>query len=100
MPKPIDPYQVLVRPLITEKGTLLSSLNKYPFEVHPGANKIQIKHAVELAFNVRVHSVNTLTVHGKVKRSGRKRLPALQKNWKKAIVTLEPGEKIELFAGV
>lgn len=100
MPKPIHPYQVLVRPLITEKGTALGALDKYPFEVHVGANKIQIKAAVELAFGVKVRAVNTLTVHGKTKRRGRQRIPSTGRSWKKAIVTLEPGEKIELFAGV
>jgi large subunit ribosomal protein L23 len=100
MAKAIHPYAVLVRPLITEKGTMLGALDKYPFEVHVDANKIQIRHAVELAFDVKVRSVNTLTVHGKVKRGGKRRLPTTKRSWKKAIVTLEPGEKIELFAGV
>lgn len=100
MPKPIHPYQVLVRPLITEKGTMLSAIDKYLFEVHADANKIQIKQAVELAFSVRVHHVNTLTVHGKTKRRGRQRIPSTSRSWKKAVVTLEPGEKIEVFAGV
>lgn len=100
MSKEIHPYAVLVRPLITEKGTMLSGLDKYLFEVRQDANKIQIKAAVELAFTVKVKSVNTLTVHGKVKRRGAKRLPSTGRSWKKAIVTLEPGEKIEMFAGV
>jgi len=100
MPKAIHPYAVLVRPLITEKGTMLGALDKYPFEVQIGANKIQVKEAVELAFGVKVHAVNTLTVHGKPKRRGRQRVESTGRSWKKAIVTLKPGEKIELFAGV
>jgi|SRR5579875_2499071 len=100
MSKEIHPYAVLIRPLITEKGTMLSGLNKYPFEVHIDANKIQIKQAVEKAFNVKVRSVNTMIVKGKTKRRGPRRLPSTTRTWKKAIVTLEPGQTIELFAGV
>jgi large subunit ribosomal protein L23 len=98
MPKAIHPYTVLVRPLITEKGTVLSSMSKYPFEVRDDANKLQIKHAVELAFNVRVQSVNTMKMHGKLRRVGRN--TGKTKDWKKAVVTLEPGQTIELFEGV
>jgi large subunit ribosomal protein L23 len=79
---------------------MLSSLDKYPFEVHIDANKIQIKQAVEAAFDVKVRDVNTLTVHGKTKRRGRRRMVSTGRTWKKAIVTLEPGQKIEFFAGV
>ena len=98
MPKAIHPYDVLVRPLITEKGTYLSGLNKYPFEVLRDANKLQIKEAVELAFNVRVSAVNTMIMHGKMRRVGKNQ--GLTKDWKKAVVTLEPGQSIELFEGV
>jgi large subunit ribosomal protein L23 len=98
MPKAIHPYDVLVRPLITEKGTYLSALNKYPFEVRRDANKLQIKEAVELAFNVRVSSVNTMVMHGKMRRIGKNM--GLTKDWKKAVVTLEPGQSIEIFEGV
>jgi large subunit ribosomal protein L23 len=98
MPKAIHPYDVLVRPLITEKGTYLSGMNKYPFEVRRAANKLQIKEAVELAFNVRVRDVNTMIMHGKLRRVGKS--TGLTKDWKKAIVTLEQGQSIELFEGV
>lgn len=98
MPKQIHPYNVLVRPLITEKGTVLSGLNKYPFEVQMGANKIQIREAVELAFSVKVRDVNTMIMHGKLRRVGRN--TGLTKDWKKAIVTLEPGQTIDIFEGV
>jgi len=94
----IHPYAVLKRPIITEKSTILAGQGKYVFEVDIRANKPQIKEAVELAFGVRVKSVNTMIVKGKRKRWGRRltRRP----DWKKAIVTLQPGEKIELFEGV
>lgn len=98
MPKAIHPYDVLVRPLITEKGTYLSGMNKYPFEVRRESNKLQIKEAVELAFNVRVRDVNTMIMHGKLRRVGKN--TGLTKDWKKAVVTLEPGQSIELFEGV
>lgn len=98
MPKELHPYAVIVRPLVTEKSTLLSALNKYAFEVMPHANKVQIKEAVELAFKVRVEAVNTANVHGKTRRFGRR--PTKGRSWKKAIVTLEEGYKIELFEGV
>jgi large subunit ribosomal protein L23 len=98
VPKELHPYAVIVRPLVTEKSTLLSALNKYAFEVMPHANKVQIKEAVEVAFDVRVRDVNTSNVHGKVRRFGRRRTKG--RSWKKAIVTLEGGYKIELFEGV
>ena len=98
MPKALHPYDVLVRPLITEKGTYLSGLNKYPFEVRVAANKLQIKEAVELAFDVKVRAVNTMIMHGKMRRVGK--TAGLTNDWKKAVVTLEPGESIEIFEGV
>lgn len=98
MPKQLHPYAVIVKPLVTEKSTGLAGLNKYAFEVMPHANKLQIKQAVEVSFDVQVRSVNTCTVHGKVRRFG-KRL-SKGRSWKKAIVTLEPGYNIELFEGI
>jgi large subunit ribosomal protein L23 len=99
MPKAIHPYEVLRRPIVTEKSTMLAGQNKYVFEVFARANKPQIKQAVELAFNVHVEEVNTLMVRGKVKRFGR-RAGGAQPDWKKAIVTLRAGDRIELFEGV
>jgi large subunit ribosomal protein L23 len=98
MPKQLQAHGVILRPLITEKAQILTGQSKYVFAVDPRANKLQIKEAVELAFEVHVQAVNTATMHGKRKRYGRKesKLP----DWKKAIVTLAPGEKIELFEGV
>jgi large subunit ribosomal protein L23 len=98
VPKELHPYTVIVKPLVTEKSTLLAGFNKYAFEVMPHANKIQIKEAVEVAFNVQVRAVNTCNVRGKVRRFGRRR--SVGRSWKKAIVTLEEGYKIELFEGV
>lgn len=91
-------YEVLRRPVITEKNTILIEQNKYTFEVAREANKAQIKEAVERAFKVSVSSVNVIHVPGKMRRAGRRR--GLTSSWKKAIVTLEPGNKIELFEGV
>ena len=90
--------RVLVRPLITEKGTVLTAQDKYLFEVDPRANKTQIKEAVELAFNVSVLRVNTMMVKGKPRRFGRR--VTRRPDWKKAVVTLRPGDTIELFEGI
>jgi large subunit ribosomal protein L23 len=98
VPAQIHPYAVLLRPIITEKSTVLAGQDKYVFEVDVRANKTQVKQAVELSFNVRVASVNTMKMKGKPRRFGRRitRRP----DWKKAIVTLVPGDTIELFEGV
>ena len=91
-------YEVLRRPLITEKTTLLQTQNRYGFQVAQGAAKQQIKEAVEAAFSVKVIKVNVMTVPGKTRRIGRRQV--LTPSWKKAVVTLEPGQKIEFFEGV
>ena len=91
-------YEVLRRPLITEKATGLQAESKYAFEVAAGANKPQIKQAVEKAFNVQVLAVNVMTVSGKIRRVGRRQI--MTQSWKKAVVTLKPGDKIEIFEGV
>jgi large subunit ribosomal protein L23 len=98
MPKELHPYGVLLRPIITEKTTVLTGLDQYVFEVDLRANKNQIKEAVQLAFNVHVKDVNTMKMKGKAKRFGRK--VTNRPDWKKAIVTLIPGEKIDLFEGI
>lgn len=98
MPKELHPYGVLLRPIITEKSTILAGANQYVFEVDPRANKNQIKEAVQIAFNVRVATVNTMNIKGKPKRFGRSVVH--QPNWKKAVVTLAEGDKIELFEGI
>ncbi len=90
-------YEVLRRPIISEKNTALQEQNKYTFEVAKTANKYQIKQAVEKAFKVKVVAVNVIAVPGKTRR-GRYRVKTLP--WKKAVVTLKPGDKIEIFEGV
>ena len=93
---PLEPYQVILRPLITEKATHLAERhNTYTFEVNGQANKTDIKAAVETLFNVRVSDVRTQNRQGKVRRSrlrmGRKR------NWKKAIVAVHPDYRIDFY---
>ncbi len=91
-------FQALKRPLITEKSTLLQERNKYVFEVAPSANKAQVREAVQRAYEVKVKSVNIVHTPGERRRlrNGRwLRTPAK----KKAIVTLAPGETIQLFEG-
>jgi large subunit ribosomal protein L23 len=95
---------VIVRPLITEKNTWLMEKGQYSFRVATAANKIQIKQAVEQTFNVKVKAVNTLNVKPKAKsrmasrRGGR--IEGHEPGWKKAIVTLAPGDHIDLFEQV
>ena len=91
-------YEVLRRPLITEKNTVLQAQNKFAFEVAREANKPQIKQAVEKAFKVKVTAVNVITVSGKTRRVGRRLVQTPP--WKKAVVTLQSGDKIEIFEGV
>jgi large subunit ribosomal protein L23 len=90
--------EVLRRPLVTEKTTDLQTRNKYAFEIAEGANKPLVKQAVEKAFKVKVTGVNVLTVPGKTRRVGRRHVAT--RPWKKAIVTLQAGDKIEFFEGV
>ena len=91
-----DPRSIIKRALITEKGTVLRELrNQYIFEVARGANKIEIKRAIEVVFAVKVHQVRTQQLRGKVRRTGR--FVGKRSDWKKAIVTLKPDQKIELF---
>lgn len=91
-------YEVVRRPLITEKATMMKEQNRYAFEVAGGANKRQIKEAVEEGFKVNVVQVRVMNVPGKMRRIGRRYV--MTPAWKKAIVTLELGQKIEFFEGV
>jgi len=90
--------EVLRRPLITEKSTALQAQNKYAFEVDKDSSKTQIKQAVEKGFNVTVLAVNVITVNGKWKRMGKRVTKTPQ--WRKAVVTVKPGDKIAFFEGV
>jgi large subunit ribosomal protein L23 len=91
-----DPRSIVRKVLITEKGTMLRELrNQYFFEVARDANKIEIQRAIENIFKVKVDSVRTMQLRGKVKRQGR--WVGKRNDWKKAIVTLQPDQKIELF---
>ena len=92
----MTPADIIKRPIaLTEKAARLKEQNQVVFEVALGANKIQIKHAVEELFNVKVTDVNTLVQRGKPKRLGRQELK--RPNWKKAIVTLQEGDDIQFF---
>ena len=94
-----DPVQVVQRPLISEKSYASMANGKYVFRVHPRATKTDIALAVADAFKVEVVSVNTMHVRGKERRRGR--VHGFQPDWKKAVVTLAEGQKIEnLFQGV
>jgi large subunit ribosomal protein L23 len=95
-------YDVLRRPIITEKSTYQSSkLNQYAFEVHKKATKAQVKDAVETLFNVNVENVNIINVPPKRSRRARSRRVLVRRpGFKKAIVTLMPGESIDVFEGV
>jgi len=93
-----EAYQIIRRPLITEKGTdMKDQVNQYLFEVAGDANKIEIKRAIESLFRVKVQQVRTLSVKGKKKRLGR--FVGRTSDWKKAIATLKEGETIEFFEG-
>ena len=91
-------HQVLLKPTITEKSTLLQESRKYTFEIAPAANKVQVKEAVEKNFNVTVLDVNITKLRGKMKRYGPrfKKMP----DTKKAVVTLKRGDRIELVEGL
>src|SRR5687767_8960551 len=89
-------YEVIRRPIISEKSTALAEVGgKYAFEVAVAANKQEIRDAVQRLFNVKVREVRTMMVHGKVKRSARSEIK--KPNWKKALVTLAEGQKIDFF---
>jgi large subunit ribosomal protein L23 len=91
-------YEIIKRPLITEKTNIQKeAANQLTFEVDRSANRIEIKRAVESNFKVKVAGVKTIQVKGKVKRRGR--FVGKRRDWKKAIVTLMPGERIEFFEG-
>lgn len=93
-----DPRDIVVRPIMTEKSMRLKEeQNTVTFQVTPNANKVEIRQAIEAVFNVRVRDVRTARMHGKLKRLGR--FQGRRPSWKKALVTLAPGYKIELVEG-
>lgn len=95
----MTPYDIIKRPLITEKTTLQKEQNnQVTFEVDPKVNRVQIRRAIEVLFPVHVTGVKTLHVSGKKKRRGR--ILGKRKDWKKAIVSLRPGDRIDFFDGV
>ncbi len=99
MDRNVELRKLLKRPLMTEKSVRLQETeNSYAFEVPRSTNKIEIKRAVEEIFDVEVQSVRTITVHGKLKRMGR--YEGRRRSWKKAVVTLKEGHKLELYENV
>ncbi len=99
MAKLLHPMEIIRRPLITEKGAMLASHNKYLFEVHRDANKDQVREAVQKAFDVRVSKVNIMLMKGKPRRVRSGRI-GHDPDWKKAVVTLVEGDKLDLFEGI
>ena len=94
----MDPSQIIIRPVVSEKSYVLATADKYTFRVHDDAHKTQIKQAIEVLFDVKVVAVHTMSVKSKPKRrgitKGRTRL------WKKAIVQVRPGDSIPIFQGL
>ena len=86
-------HDIIIRPVVTEKSSRMMEMNKYTFEVHPMANKVEIRKAVE----VKVKSVHTIKVHSKPKRMGA--FLGKSRAWKKAVITLADGEHIQFFEG-
>ena len=94
-----DPRDVILRPVVSEKSYVLLDSGAYTFVVHPDANKIEIRQAVEAIFNVKVLKVNTLNRNGKRKRNRRSFTFGKRADTKRAIVTLAPGQSIPIFEG-
>jgi large subunit ribosomal protein L23 len=93
-----NPRSIILKPVITEKATILREGNKYAFRVHPKANKVQIRQAIESIFDVSVESVRTIKVPSKPKRQGL--YSGRRAGWKKAYVTLKAGDSIEVVENV
>jgi large subunit ribosomal protein L23 len=93
----MDPRQVIVRPVVSEKSYALMAEGKYTFRIDDRAHKTQVRHAVEEIFDVHVRAVHTSRVRAKPKRRGLS--VGTSRSWKKAVVQLAPGERIELFEG-
>jgi large subunit ribosomal protein L23 len=94
-----DPRQIIIRPVVTERSTeLADERGKYTFIVHPSANKIEIKNAVQSLFEVKVKDVHTANFRGKLRRVGRSE--GKKAAYKKAVVTLADGERIDVYEGI
>lgn len=91
-------YKILARPLVTEKGSILNTANKYIFEVAKKANKIEIAKAIQEVYGVKPTDINIMNFEGKKARHGK--ISGKRKDWKKAIVTLPKGESIQVYEGV
>jgi large subunit ribosomal protein L23 len=92
-------FEVIEKPIVSEKSMKGAPRGKYAFRVNPKANKIEIRSAIEQYYKVKVKAVNTMTVKGKSRRIGR--FPeGRTSDWKKAVVTLAPGERIDILEGV
>jgi large subunit ribosomal protein L23 len=94
----MDPSQVIIRPVVSEKSYVLAGFDKYTFRVHPNAHKTQIRQAVEQLFDVTVIDVRTMSVKSKPKRRGL--TSGRTRSWKKAIVQVREGDSIPIFAGL
>ena len=94
----MDPSQIVIRPVVSEKSYVLATANKYVFRVHPDAHKTQIRQAVESLFDVSVISVRTVSVKSKPKRRGA--IFGRTRSWKKAIVQVAEGDSIPIFQGL
>jgi len=92
-----SPRDVIIRPMVSEKSYAGLELNRYTFLVAPDSNKTEIKEAIQAIFSVRVMNVNTLNRKGKIKRT--RQIPGRRKDTKRALVTLHPDDKIEIFEG-
>ena len=90
-------HDIIIRPVISEKSSRLMEKNQYTFEVHPRANKIQIRNAIQEIFKVKVEKVHTIKVHSKPKRMGM--FVGKSRSWKKAIVSVQQGQRIDFFEG-
>jgi large subunit ribosomal protein L23 len=94
----MEPSQVIIRPVVSEKSYVLAAAGKYTFRIHPDAHKTQVRQAVEALFDVHVQEVRTISVKSKPKRRGISR--GRTRSWKKAIVQVRAGETIPIFAGL
>jgi large subunit ribosomal protein L23 len=94
----MEPSQVIIAPVVSEKSYVLAAAGKYTFRIHPDAHKTQVRQAVQALFDVHVEEVRTISVKSKPKRRGISR--GRTRSWKKAIVQVRAGETIPIFAGL